>query len=504
MAISYVLGVDHGSGGCKITCLGSDGTVASEAYVSYPSLYPKPRWVEQDPNQWIDAAVEGIRKAISSFSTEQRSRMEAIAFSAPHHVAVLLDKGGSALRNVIMWNDQRSGDESKELYRLKGERIYDLTNNAPNPTWTLSHFLWLRKHEPEALERVQRIVFMKDYVRYRFSGDIATDHIEAEGSLFYDIHEQRWSDELLELIALDKSLLPPVGSPLDRAGSLTQEMADRLGLPAGIAIVMGTADTAAEVYGCGTVEAGDGVVKLATAGNFALVTDKLPRNDKLTAYHHVIDGLYYQNSATNFAAASFRWFKESFYREAEGRIGAEDIYDYIVGMVDCLPAGSEGLLFQPYLNGERSPHWDPYLRGSFFGTTTRHTREHFARAVLEGVAYSLRDCANQLSDRPLKAVKLIGGGSKGRPWIQIMASVLNLEMEIPEVSDSSFGACLIAATSIGWYSDLREAVSHAQRVVESVAPVPEDVKVYDEMFSIYRELHSRTHDLAHRLTSMQE
>lgn len=504
MSRLFVLGVDHGSGGCKITCLDSTGEVAAEAYVSYPSIYARPRWVEQDPEQWIEAAVEGIRKALADFTPEEREAVRAISFSAPHHVAVLMDASGRVLRNVIMWNDQRSGEEAKELAARMGDLIYDLTNNAPNPTWTLCHLLWLRRHEPEVLENTRRIVFMKDYVRYRFSGVMATDHIEAEGSMFYDIHRQEWAKPLLDVIGLDPSWLPTVGSPLDRAGELLPEMAERLGLRPGIPLIMGTADTAAEVYGCGTVEHGDGVVKLATAGNFALASRHLPRNDKLTAYHHVVEGLYYQNSATNFAAASFRWLKENFYKEVEEQVGVEQIYAHIVKDIERIPAGSEGLLFQPYLNGERSPHWDPYLRGSFFGITTRHTRTHFARAVLEGVAFSLRDCADQLAERPRKAVKLIGGGSKGRPWAQIMASVLNLVMEIPKVTDSSFGAALIAATAVGWYGNVKEAVAHAQRVIDRIEPIEADVKRYDELFGIYRELHRRTNDLAHRLTHMQE
>ncbi|KIL41636.1 hypothetical protein SD70_05800 [Gordoniibacillus kamchatkensis] len=500
----YVLGVDHGSGGCKVTCLDSNGRVAAEANVSYPSYYPHNRWVEQEPEQWIDAAVEGIRRALSGFTPEQRLQVRAIGFSAPHHVAVLLDADRNVLRRVIMWNDQRSGEEAAWLEETYGHNIFAITNNRPTPTWTLCHMMWLRKHEPELYGKIDKIVFMKDYVRFRFSGELATDYIEAEGTLFYDIRKQEWSEQLCSMIGLERSMLPAVYKPTDLCGTLLPEMAERIGLAPGTAIVMGTADTAAEVYSCGTVEAGDGVVKLATAGNFTVISKELPVNTNIIAYDHVVKGLYYQNSATNFAASSYRWFKEGFYRELEEKAAGKPIYPFIDEEIRSIPAGAEGLLFQPYLNGERSPHWDPYLRASFFGITARHHRGHFARALLEGVGYSIRDASMEFAGTPKSSLKIIGGGSKGDVWVQIMADILNAEMEIPGVSDASFGCCLIAATAIGWFPDLKEAVRSTQTIVKTVSPNPKHVTVYNEMFDIYRELHRQTKQLSHRLTKLQE
>ncbi|WP_276358364.1 xylulokinase [Cohnella caldifontis] len=503
MTPQYVLGVDHGSGGCKVTCLDSHGALVSEGQVSYPSLYPQPRWVEQTPEQWIDAAIKAIGGALRGFSSAQRKEVKAIAFTAPHHVGVLLDDDGNVLRNAIMWNDQRSGEQAEWLNANYGKEIYAITNNAPNPTWTLCQFLWLKQHEPQLYAKIRKVAFMKDYVRYRFCGVLATDAIEAEGTLFYDIHKQRWSEPLLKLIDLDPAQLPDVYAPTDICGGLAAEMAEKLGLQAGISVVFGTADTAAEVYGCGTSEDGDGVVKLATAGNFTLVSSRLPNNPKLTAYHHVVKDLFYQNSATNFAAASFRWFKEIFYKETEKNLTGQSIYAAIVEEIGSIPPGAEGLLFQPYLNGERSPHWDPYLRGSFFGLTARHGRAHFARAVLEGVGFSLRDCRGELSELPQKPLKIIGGGSKGRGWVQIMANMLNAEMEVMTHSDASFGAALIAATALGWFADSGEAVRKSQTVKERISPQAEIAAVYDELYPIYRALHDQTAGLCRQLSDFQ-
>jgi xylulokinase len=495
----YVIGIDHGSGGCKVTIIDSDGQFVSEAYESYPSYYPHPRWVEQKPEEWIDAAVRGVRRAVALLSEADRHAIRAISFTAPHHVAVLMDENFRVLRDVIMWNDQRSGEEAQELGRAYGDEIVRITGNYPTPTWTLCQLAWLRKYEPEVLERTKKIAFMKDYVRFRFSGEWVTDYIEGEGTLFFDIHKRQWSDKLCKLIGLDTATLPEIRSPMDQSGTLQPEMAERLGLPAGIPIIIGTADSTSEVYGCGTVEAGDGVVKLATAGNFSLVTEDLPVNNIVISYEHVINGLYYHNSATNFAAASFRWFRETFLPEWEETMSSAALYEKINAQMAKVPPGSEGLIFQPYLNGERCPHWDPYLRGNFFGITTRHDRAYFARSVMEGVAYSIRDAALVFEQRPSKPLKMIGGGSKSAVWVQIMADVLQAELEVPQVSDASFGACLIAATAAGWYRDLKEAVRHAQKIVSRVSPIERNTRIYDEMFAIYQDLHRHTKALSHRI-----
>lgn len=502
MNYQYVLGVDHGSGGCKVTCLRSDGRVVSDAYIDYPSLYPNPRWVEQDPESWIGAANQAISKVLHVLSSDEKKQVKAIGFSAPHHVAVLLDKKHGVIRPAIMWNDQRADQQSRELAAKFGSKIYELTYNTPNPTWTLCHLLWLKQNEPAQFERINKIVFMKDYVRYRFSGELGTDHIDAEGSLLYDVEKQEWSTFLLSLIELEGSVLPNIYSPTDQCGLIDREMAESLGLEKDTKIIVGSADTAAEVYGCGTLEEGDGVVKLATAGNFTIVTSNLEKNKKLTTYHHLVENLYYQNSATNFAAASFRWFKENFYSDFQERSGNASIYPEIMKEVEKIKPGSEGLIFQPYLNGERSPHWDPHLRASFFGCTARHTRSHFARAVLEGVGYSLRDCSLQFPNSFTTKMRIIGGGSKGQEWIQIIADILNRELEIPAYNDASFGVALVTATGIGWFANLKEAVTSAQSVVNRVSPSINNHEVYSEMFEIYQQLHKHTYELSHRLAGM--
>lgn len=502
MANQYVLGIDHGTGGCKVTCIDETGKQISEAYVPYPSYYSQPRWVEQDPEEWINAAIVAINKALANFSESERERIKGLGFSAPHHVAVLLDEQGQVIRKAIMWNDQRSGEEVQELIASHGDEIIQLTNHRPSPTWTLPQMLWLKKNEPKAYAKINKILFEKDYIRYRFTGKMVTDYIEAEGTMFYDVQQQAWSEKLLSLIDLDVSMLPEVKKPIDTAGTLTKAMADEINLPSGIPVIIGTADTAAEIYGSGAIEEGDGVIKLATAGNFSVLSPQAHSNLNLTGYQFPVEGLYYLNSATNFAAASFRWLKETFFQDWEDIYGEDDVYPAIDQAISEIKPGAEGLLFHPYLNGERSPYWDPYLRASFFGATAGHTRVHFARAVLEGVAFSIKDASLEFGNLPIDKVKLIGGGSKSKVWSQIMADILNVPLESPKISDSSYGTALITGTALELFPSLAEAGVHNNEIIHRVTPIKENVVHYEKMFHLYKEFALQTSTLSHGLSEL--
>lgn len=502
MAEQFVIGVDLGTGGCKVSCMSDRGRLAAEAYVPYPSYYDQPQWVEQDPEAWVRSAAAGIRQTVNQLSSEERARIRCLGFSGAHHNAVLLDADYRPIRRTIMWNDQRSGKEAAELNRKFGEELFRMTKNRPTPTWTLCHLAWLREHEPDTYQDIKHILFMKDYVRYRFSGAKGTDYIEAEGTMLFDMNTREWSEEICGWIGLDIRVLPEIHRPGDIRGTLLPGMAAETGLPAGIPVIMGTVDSAAEIYGCGAVGEGQGLVKLATAGNYALVLREPPPNPTILTYEHVIEGYYYCNSATNFAAASYRWFKESFLQEFEANCAPASVYEAVNREIERIRPGSDGLVFHPYLNGERSPHWDSELRGSFFGVTARHHRFHFARAVLEGVAFSIRDSSLEFKSGAPASLKIIGGGAKGRVWTQIVSDVLNTELHLPMVTDASYGLCMVIGTAIGWFADYREAVSVCQRVVDRIEPRAEAAAVYDELFGIYRELHARTFEISHRLSRL--
>ncbi len=502
----FVIGVDNGTGGCKVTVLRNDGSITWESFNAYRSYSDEPRWVEQDPEDWVAAAFTGVKQATSRLSADERLRIDGIAFSGPHHTGVLLGRDKRILRRAILWNDQRADDESREFIERHGDMIRSITYNTPAPTWTLSQFQWLRKHRPEEYGLTRHVLFMKDYVRWRFCGVMSTDVIEAGGTMYFDVARGQWSEEILKLIDLNPGALPRVTHPTDVVGTLTRYAAQRTGLSTDVRVISGTADTAAEVYGAGAIEPGDSVVKLATAGNYTRIAEG-PGGPSLITYQHPVEGLFYLNSATNSAAASFRWLRENLFPELVETLSSDDLYARMNGEIADVPIGSDGLIFHPFLNGERSPYWDSRLRASFIGMTSRHTRAHFARAVMEGVCFSIRDAglvygAGTLA--PESTVRLIGGGSKSDVWTRITAEVLGTTVQVPASSEASFGTCLIAATAVGWYTDLRAAVAATQRITKSARPDPAASRRYEELFGIYRGAVAAITETTHRLSAFHD
>ena len=363
----------------------------------------------------------------------------------------------------------------------------------PTPTWTLPQLMWINRHEPEVIRATEHILFVKDYVRYLVTGVSATDYIEAQGTLFYDMQNQEWSQELVALTGLKASALPKLVKQADRVGSVTESAARDTGNPAGTPVICGSSDSAIEDYGAGAVEPGDCIVKLATAGNVNVMTDRAIPHERTLTYSHIIEGMYYTVSATNAAAVCQRWFRDNFC-DPEKRLAAElnqKAFNLMDKLAESSPAGSNGVFFHPYLQGERSPYWDPDLRGSFTGIGMGSTRADFARALLEGVGYSLLDCYGLIEEMklPVKRLFLIGGGGRSRIWSEIVCNIFNLPLTVPSPGDASFGAALLAGTGVGIYKDSRSAVRHCLKIDRELTPDPETAAKYRELFKTYKAIH---------------
>lgn len=451
--------------------------------------------MEQSPSDWLAAVHESVDAALGALPAERRTLVRAIGVSAPTHVAVLLDERGGVLRPAIMWNDQRSGAHARRLEKEAGALILARTANSPSATWTLPQLAWLAENEPVLLPGVARLVFMKDWVRDALCTTPAgTDRIDAQGSLLFDVVARRWSAELAGLASLSANVLPDVQEPTSIAGALRPEYVARWGLPDGTPLVVGTTDTAAEILAAGAVGEGDVVVKLATAGNVARVARGRPEGGRVLCYEHVVPGLSYWNSATSSAAASLRWFVESL--AMEGRPDYRRIDEAVSGVVP----GAGGVVFIPFLHGERAPRYDESLRAGFIGLTAAHSWREGARAVMEGVAYSLRDAAAGHGVLPEHA-RLVGGGARSAVWPQIVADVLGVELSVAPAADSSVGAALVAGVGIGVfdsYDDIADRVGAVQRVV-----VPDEARsrFYTRRFEDYREFAAATTALSHRLAN---
>lgn len=478
--MKILLGIDYGTGGCKVTALGEDGSFVGEASVEYATHHDHPGWSEQDPQDWWTSLCAALGK-LSEKGVSLKD-VAACALDGSTHNAVLLDGGYRPVRRTIMWTDQRSTAECEMLKARHADRIFSSCCQMPAPTWTLPQMMWLKAHEPEALERTEHVLFVKDYVRYLLTGAAATDRIEAQGTLFFDMKAGDWDRELVEMAGLSLEKLPPFIEPTDVAGHVTAEAAAATGLPEGMPVVCGSSDSAVEDYGAGAVEPGDLIIKLATAGNVNSMTAEANPHPKTLTYSHIVPGMWYSVSATNAAALCQRWMRDTWGFEDYAAMDAEAMTS---------PVGSNGIFFHPYLQGERCPYWDANLRASFTGVSISSKRGDFCRALMEGVAFSLRDCYRTLEEMklPVKRIFLIGGGARSRIWSEIVANVFNCRVAVPTPGDASFGACLLAGTGVGIFADVKDAVSKCLHVDRTVSPDPVAAAEYARLFGTYRRIH---------------
>ena len=474
----YVLGVDIGSGSVKLTLLSREGKIAGTAGCEYPTFYPHVGWCEQAPEDWCKAFCTALAGLLKETGIDA-SQIKALAPDAATHTAVLMDENKQVIRHAILWTDQRCKEQVQWLKENCLETVEAQCLNTPTTVWTLPQFMWLQQHEPQVWEKVRHILFAKDYLRYRLTGTMETDTIDAAGSMFYDVMNQCWSEELCKIGNISTQWLPKLCDPADVAGVVTPEAAEEFGLCPGTKVLVGTTDTVMEVLAAGNVETGHTTVKLATAGRICVISDKKLDSRFIFNYRHVVPGLWYPGTATASCANSYRWYRDTIGREpfADLNIPAEQI-----------PAGSDGLMFHPYLNGELTPFNDPELRGSYTGISAGHTTAHFTRSTLEGVAMSLRDCMGTLYELgvEMKRVRIIGGGAKGALWRQIVSDVLGMSLEKVKVDDSSFGTAMLAAVGIGWFESYAQAAETCIEIDSVTTPNPDDQAVYDKLFVKYK------------------
>jgi xylulokinase len=380
-----------------------------------------------------------------------------------------------------------------------GELISRLTYQRVNPSWTLAQLLWLKEREPETWSRLRRVLVTKDYVRYRFTGTYQTDTYDAIGTQLYDVRARDWSQELCDILGFPLDRLPPVSSAWSLAGTLQPDAARDTGLLSGIPVAVGSGDTVMEAYAVRAVDPGQCIVKLGSAACVNVVTSQPHPMPSSLTYVHVVPGRWFTIMATNSGASTHRWFGETFLGDATE---PDSIPDAIERLAASAPPGCEGLLFHPYLMGERSPHWDPHLRGDLVGIGAHHELRHFARAILEGVAFSVRDCARALDELPESVIdrRLTGGGAQSAVWRQILCDILGHALTHARARDAAFGSALLAGVAAGLFPDWRPALAACPVDEERLEPDPGVHALYDEYFDVYcdvaRDLVRHSHRLA--------
>ena len=489
-----LLGIDYGTGGCKVTVIDADGNFVADASTEFPTFHDHSGWSEQDPSDWWEALKASLVK-IAAKGVDLKA-ITALALDGSTHNAVLLKRNNGTyqpLRRTIMWTDQRSTAECECLKtarrpdgRIWSDYLFERCYQMPAPTWTLPQLMWLKHNEPEVLGKVDKVLFVKDYVRYLLTGVANTDYIEAQGTLMFDMASLKWDETLVELAGLKSVAMPEIIKPTDVVGSLTAAAAAETGLSETCKVVCGSSDSAVEDYGAGAVEPGDLIIKLATAGNVNSMTASAHPHPKTLTYSHIVPGMWYSVSATNAAALCQRWWRDNFYDAT-----VDNVWAIINAEAETSAVGSNGVMFHPYLQGERCPYWDPNLRASFTGVSISSTRGDFSRALMEGVAFSLRDCYRTLEEMklPVKRIFLIGGGAKSRLWSEIVANVFNCTVAVPTPADASFGSCLLAGAGVGIFADAKAAVTQCLKIDREIQPDSAAAEKYSELFIRYRRIH---------------
>jgi xylulokinase len=499
--VSHVLGLDISTTATKAVLLDADGAIAATAASEYSSDMPQPLWSEQDPRNWWDGTIEAVRGALAQAPLSGKD-VEAVGLAGQMHGLVLLDSADEVLRPAILWNDQRTAAECDVIRETVGaERLIAITGNDALPGFTAPKLLWVRRHEPEVWSRIAHVLLPKDHVRFRLSGDRATDRADAAGTLLLDLAARDWSPEMLGALEIDPSWLPKTSEGPEVTGVVSEEAGAATGLRPGTPIVAGGGDQAAAAVGVGAVERGVVSLSLGTSGVVFATTDgpvTEPRG-RLHAFCHAVPGRWHMMGVMLSAAGSLRWFRDALAPGVE--------FSALVDEAGAVPAGSDGLLFLPYLTGERTPYPDPLARGAFVGLTVHHGRPHLTRSVLEGVAFGLRDSLELMRATGVMGstqIRATGGGSTSPLWRQILADVLGSSVVTTSTSEGAAqGAAMLAAVGSGWFPSVEAACDAFVRLGEAVDPSP-DAPRYLDAYDRYRELYPALAPTFHRLGSSAE
>ena len=507
--MSYMMGIDVGTSGTRAVIVRPDGHVVGAATGDHePMRMEKPGWAEQAPENWWQATIVAVRAALAEAGLKG-SDITAIGMSGQMHGVVLLDKDRTVLRPSLIWCDQRSQAQCDWITsRVGAERLIQLVSNPALTGWSAPKLLWIRDNEPKVYERAAHCLLPKDFVRLRLTGEFASEVSDASGTLLFDVTHRRWSSEMLSALEIDSKLFPRVYESPEITGEITPEVAELTGLAAGTPVVGGGGDQAASAIGNGIVEPGLTSATLGTSGVIFAYTEapKLDPRGRIHTFCHAVPGKWHVMGVTQGAGLSLRWFRENFGASeawCARQIGL-DTYDLIIKEAETVPPGSLGLLWLPYLMGERTPHLDAQARGMWFGLTAAHTRAHVIRAILEGVAFSLRDSLEIFKELgiPVEQIRASGGGSRSPAWRQIQADVFGKELVTLRTSEgSAFGAALLAGVGGKIYSSVQESARQAIQIQESMAPRPQVVPIYERLYQVYRRLYPAVRDLAHELAA---
>jgi xylulokinase len=494
---TVAIGIDIATTGARCVGVDESGRVLAAASAAYPLLMPMPQWTEQDPARWWQAARMVLAEVAGSIS-EQHGSVAGIGLTGQMHGSVFLDAAGTVIRPALLWNDQRTGRQSAWITERVGmDQLIKITGNPALTGFQAPKLIWLRDTEPASYGRVAHVLLPKDYVRYALTGEFATDASDAAGTLLLDLRARNWSTQICDALGVDTGWLPRVCESPEQTGTVRPAVADELGLARGIPVAAGGGDNAAAAIGTGIVREGIVSSSVGTSGVLFAHSDApvVDSAGRIHAFCHAVPGAYALLGVTLSAGGSLRWWRD---------VTGQD-YGSLVAGASAVPPGAEGLVFLPYLTGERTPHADPDARGVFFGLTARHTLGHMTRALMEGVLFSLREALDTMREVGIHPaeIRLTGGGSGSDLWRRLQADVYGKTVRRLAVDEgAAYGAALLGHVAGGTFRDVGEAVTVVRTLPEPDEPDPAAAASYDSLYAVYTGLYRKTAQDMHRLSAL--
>jgi len=510
--MSCFLGIDAGTSGIKAIVLEHTGRILGEGYAECNVVAPKPGWAEEDPLDWWEACKTAVGLAVSK--SGRGKDIEGIGFSGQMQGSTLMDADMNPVDNCIIWMDQRASAEADELNtRMPREEMLDIAANFCLPSYWAPKLLWLQKHKPDVFERTKTVLFTKDYLRYRMTGEVATEVSDASCSFLLDMKKRAWSPRLFEAAGLPMDMVPRrLLESQDVAGYLRADLAEEWGMRAGIPVAAGGGDQTMGGVGSGVVRPGVVAATIGTSGVvFGCCETPFVDEERRAMYSlcHSVPGVYSYLGCTLGAGGSYKWLRDTIFAAEKDAMEAkgENIYAYMDSLAEKAPVGSEGLAFLPYLSGEGTPHVDPDARGVFFGLSYRHGRGDLCRSIMEGVTFSLRDTIEILraTGRSITQVRAMGGGAKSPLWRQIQADVYNATVITMNMEEGpAAGAAILAAVASGFFKNVEEGCSAILKPVSTTEPIAKNAAVYDEYYQTYHSLYPTLKETFARQASLVE
>lgn len=492
---NLLLGIDIGTTGSKAVLIDPKGNIIAHSTKEYPIYIPRPNWSEQNPEDWWKATIKSIREVLSKSYINPKN-IAGIGLTGQMHGLVLLDNKNNVLRNCILWNDQRTTKECEQIDKIVGKkRMIKIAGKPVLPSFTAGKILWIKNNEPHIYKGIAHILLPKDFVRYRLTDKIGMDVTDASGTCLFDVAKRKWSDEIINALKLKRDWLAQIYESFVVCSYVSKEAGKLTGLTPGTPVIAGAGDQSAQAIGTGIYAPGIVSVTIGTSGVVFAAIDKYQydKTGKLHTYCHSVSNMWHVMGVMLSAGGSLRWFKDSLYKNEKDYAEKKgiDIYDLITKEAENIPPGADGLIFLPYLSGERTPHPDPYARGVFFGLSLKHDCAHMARAVIEGITFGLRDCLELLKNLGIKfnRVRISGGGAKSLLWRKIMADIFNLDIvTVNSTQGAAFGAALLAGIGTGIYKDTKEACMETIHETGITRP-GKNTEIYQKYYTEYKTLY---------------